>query len=141
MVAQPPTVSRELPAAAKDLLEGTYIAAFGTLTPGGRPQITAVWYLFEDGQLKLTIRNDRAKIRNLTAHPLASLFILDPSDPLHTLEVRGRVSLVRDEGSAFVERIGRKYGNPAVHSADPPGSHRYVVAVDPDRVTFRPADR
>jgi PPOX class probable F420-dependent enzyme len=141
MVAQPTTVSRELPAAAKDLLEATHVAAIATLTPGGRPQITAVWYLFEDGQLKLTVRNDRAKIRNLTAHPVVSLFILDPSDPLHTLEVRGRVSITPDEGYAFVERIGRKYGNPAVHSADPPGSHRYVVILDADRVTFRPADR
>jgi PPOX class probable F420-dependent enzyme len=141
MVAQPPTVSRELPAAARDLLESTYVGALATLAPDGRPHVTAVWYLLDDGQLKLTVRNDRAKIRNLTAHPVASLLIVDPSDPLHTLEVRGRVSLGRDEGYAFVERIGRKYGNPAVHSADPPGSHRYVVTLDADRVTFRAADR
>ncbi len=127
-----------VPASHRDLLEAPGVGVLATIGPTGRPQVSAVWYLLDDDDLiKLTIRADRQKIRNLTARPEATFFLLDPVDPVRrTLEVRATTELTPDEDYAFAGRIGAKYGTD-LRGRDQPGDRRFVVTLRPDRVNYR----
>lgn len=127
----------DLPPSHFDLLEAAGVAVLGTIGAGNRPQLTAVWYLFDDdGRLKLTIRTERQKLKNLRERPVATLFFVDPDRPLRTLEVRANVEIEPDDDYAFANRIGKKYGAD-LRSFDQPGDRRVVVTLHPIRVNRR----
>jgi PPOX class probable F420-dependent enzyme len=122
------------PDAALDLLNAPLTALLSTHTPDGLIQTTAVWYLLDDdGELKISINDNRKKVRNLKADPTATVFILDPTNPFHFVEVRGKASVELDEGYAFRNKVGAKYGTDMTNF-DEPGAIRHTVTLIPDRV-------
>ena len=87
----------EVPDSLTDLLDGPNTAVLTTVGADGLPQSTAVWYLVaDDGVLRTSITTDRQKYRNLVRHPKATLFILDPTNPYRTIEIRANVELTPD---------------------------------------------
>jgi PPOX class probable F420-dependent enzyme len=130
-------VATELPESFSDLLQAPGVAVVGTIGPDGRPQMTAVWYLLDDdGLLKLTVRTDRQKAKNLAERPVATFFLVDSADPLRTLEVRATAEIEPDEGYVFADRLGAKYGTD-LRTFDQPGDRRLVVTLRPERIIFR----
>jgi PPOX class probable F420-dependent enzyme len=116
-----------------DLLKSD-IATLATIGKDGYPQVTAVWFLFDDdGMVKLSLNTARQKVKNLQAHPECTLFILDRANPARTLEIRARVELSPDADYAFADKLGRKYGA-NVRMMDRPGEHRVVVVLQPIKV-------
>jgi PPOX class probable F420-dependent enzyme len=126
----------ELPASHRDLLEAPGVGALATIGPDGHPQVTAVWYLLDDGALKLTMRDTRQKAKNLQSRPRATLFLLDPDNPYRTLEIRGTVGIAPDPDYAFADRVGNKYGAD-LRALDTPGDHRIVVTLHPLKINRR----
>jgi PPOX class probable F420-dependent enzyme len=119
-----------IPESYRDLLAAP-VAVLATLGPDGYPQVTATWFLFDDDDtLKLSLNTTRRKVKNLTAHPECTLFILDPATPYRTLEIRARAELQPDPDFAFAARLGQKYGAD-VHANDQPGDTRVVVTLHP----------
>jgi len=76
--------------------------------PDGRPQLTEVWFLYDEGSVALSLNSSRQKTKNLVARPQCSLLILDLDVPQRYLELRGDVEVTADDGS-FVEKVGKKY--------------------------------
>ena len=122
-----------LPESHRDLYESPGVATLTTVTPDGLLQSTAVWYLYDDGQLKVSLSDARKKLRNLQANPAATLFFLDPANPFRTLEVRATATIEPDEDFAFRGKVGAHYGAD-VASFDQPGDKRFVVTLHPARV-------
>lgn len=120
------------PDSHRDLLE-EQIACLATLGADGFPQVTAVWYLYTDGQLKLSLNSARIKTRNLRDRPRCSLLLLDLQNPYRYLEVRGHARLADDEGGALAQKVSAKYGSD-VRQYDRPGENRVVVTVEPSNV-------
>lgn len=119
-----------IPESYRDLLAAP-VAVLATLGPDGYPQVTATWFLLDDDDtLKLSLNTTRRKVKNLTAHPECTLFILDPATPYRTLEIRARAELQPDPDFAFAARLGQKYGAD-VHANDQPGDTRVVVTLHP----------
>jgi PPOX class probable F420-dependent enzyme len=118
-----------------DLLDAKWAAALVTLDPEGRPHTTALWYLAdrEDGRLKISLSDGRKKFRHLQDNPEMDLFIVDPANQFHTLEVRGTAEIVEDEDRALAGKVGAKYGADLANF-DGPGETRYAVIVTPRRV-------
>lgn len=89
-----------VPASHADLVEAPPVAALTTLMPDGSPQTTPVWCNF-DGECVLvnTMRGFR-KERNMRRDPRVTLLCYDPADPLRSLEIRGRVVEMSEEGAA-----------------------------------------
>jgi len=116
-----------------DLLSQPGIAIFSTLTPGGEIQSTALWYLLDDGELKISISNARKKFRNLQQNPNANFFILDPANPFRFIEVRGTTSVELDEGFAFRAKVGAHYGTD-LSNFDGADDVRYIVTLHPTRI-------
>jgi PPOX class probable F420-dependent enzyme len=126
-------MSTEIPAAFTDLLDAQF-ATLATLGKDGGPQLTEVWFLFEDGKVKISLNDSRLKTKNLRARPLCSLFILDLANPFRYLDVRGTALLEPDDDYKFAERVGAKYGGADLRDHDAPGDRRVVVTIEPANV-------
>ncbi len=120
------------PETHRDLLQSD-IAMLATIGRDGFPQVTALWFLFDEGTLKLSLNITRQKVKNLRAHPECTLFILDRANPLRTLEVRARADVSPDDNYTFANKLGQKYGAD-VRQMDGPGVKRVVVALQPVKI-------
>ena len=121
------------PASHQDLLKAD-VATLATLGQDGYPQVTALWFLFDDGTLKLSLNTTRQKLKNLQAHPECTLFILDTANPYRTLEVRARAEIAPDLDYTFAKKLGAKYGGADLSTNDRPGEARVVVSLQPIKV-------
>lgn len=117
------------PESHADLLDAQ-VAALATVGPNGIPQTTLVWFLHEDGDLKISLSDARRKTKNLMANPVASLLILDADSAYRYLEVRGHVRIDPDEDYAFADRVGVKYGGADLRAHDGPGDRRVIVTLE-----------
>ena len=122
----------EFPDSHRDLLDAKF-ASLATIGGDGFPQVTEIWFLLVDGELKISLNTSRRKTKNLMARPQCSLFVLDLANPFRYLEVRGRARIEPDDDYAFARRVGAKYGaDLKVH--DQPGETRVVVTIEPVNV-------
>jgi PPOX class probable F420-dependent enzyme len=127
----------EIPASHRDLLDAQF-ATLATINPDGRPQLSEVWFLAEDGTVKISLNNSRQKTRNLTARPAATVLILDLANPYRYVEIRGDAEVTPDEDYAFADKVGAKYGAD-LRDRDQPGDTRVTVAIRPTRINVWPA--
>jgi PPOX class probable F420-dependent enzyme len=116
-----------------DLLSAPGVGILSTVTPGGSIQSTAIWYLFDGGELKISLSDARKKLRNLQHSPVATFFLLDPTNPFRFIEVRGTASIEADADFSFRAKVGAHYGAD-VASFDQPGDLRFVVTLQPGTI-------
>jgi PPOX class probable F420-dependent enzyme len=83
------------PDSHRDLLDGQ-VASFATIDPEGFPQLTEVWFLFDEDELRLLLNSARYKLQNLQDRAQCSLLVLDLENPYRYLEVRGYARLEPD---------------------------------------------
>ena len=125
-------MSATMPESHRDLLD-TPVAAFSTIGPMGYPQTTAVWFLNDNGRIVVVIHPDRQKTKNLQATPKCDFFIVDPANPMRTLEIRADVTFEADEDFAYADKLSTKYGMD-VRTLYMPGRHHIACLLDPVRV-------
>ena len=123
-----------VPESHADLIEQSQIVVLGTNGRDGFPQITALWFLVEDGTIKVSLNTARQKTKNLTRDPNVTLFFVDPANPYRTLELRAVATVTADPDYAFADRIGAKYGGANLREMDAPGQSRVVVSFVPLKV-------
>jgi PPOX class probable F420-dependent enzyme len=122
----------DFPETHRDLLDAQF-ASLATIGSGGFPQVTEIWFLHDDGELKLSLNDSRLKTRNLQRDPKCSLMLLDLGVPYRYLEVRGNARIEPDDDYEFARKLGAKYdADLKVH--DGPGESRVVVTIEPVNV-------
>jgi len=121
-----------VPESHRDLVEAP-VASLSTIGPDGRPQVSAVWFLYDDDAFRISLNTTRQKTKNLERNPAATLFILDPSGYRY-LEVRGDARIEPDDDYAFADRVSAKYGGTDLRAMDGPGESRVVVTIEPVRI-------
>lgn len=122
----------DFPESHRDLLDAQF-ATLATIGRDGIPQLTEVWFLYEDGELKVSLNTSRLKTKNLRRRPECSLFILDVQNPYRYMDVRGHARVEPDDDYAFADRVGQKYGAD-LREHDAPGDSRVVVTIEPANV-------
>jgi PPOX class probable F420-dependent enzyme len=122
----------EIPESHRYLLESEF-ATLGTVGTDGLPQLTVVWFLYDSGEITISLNTSRAKTRNLLARPACSVLILDLQNPYRYLEIRGRARVEDDADYAFADRVGQKYDSD-LRRHDRPGETRVIVTVEPEKV-------
>ena len=122
----------DFPETHRDLLDAQF-ATLATIGRDGVPQLTEVWFLHADGELKISLNTSRLKTKNLRRRPQCSLFLLDVQNPYRYMDVRGHARLEPDEDYAFAERVAAKYGAD-LREHDAPGDSRVVVTIEPSNV-------
>jgi PPOX class probable F420-dependent enzyme len=109
------------------------VATLATVGGDGSPQMTEIWFLHDDGELKLSLNTARLKTRNLMKRPACSLMLLDLENPYRYLVVRGNARIDPDDDYAFASKLGVKYAaDLKVH--DQPGETRVVVTIEPTKI-------
>jgi PPOX class probable F420-dependent enzyme len=121
------------PATHTDLLDAE-VATLVTIGADGYPQVTAIWFLYDDGELKTSLNSSRLKTKNLGERPQCTLFLLDVKNPYRYLSVTGDARLEPDPDYEFADKLGQKYGGANLREHDGPDDSRVVVTVEPVRV-------
>ena len=121
------------PESHRDLLDAQ-VATLATIGKDGLPQMTEVWFLHDEGELKTSLNESRLKTRNLQRRPECGLMIVDLANPYRYLTVRGRATVEPDDDYAFAAKLGAKYGGADVREHDGPGESRVVVTIVPSNV-------
>lgn len=125
-------MSASIPESHKDLLT-TGTATLTTQSKSGYPQTTALWFIYENDTIKLSLNNSRQKVKNLVKNPKCTFFIIDPAQPLRTLEVRANATVGEDVGGDLANKIVAKYGMDP-RQMDGPGEVRIAVTLEPVKV-------
>jgi len=129
-----------LPAQFADLWSSAATATVTTLSSSGAPQTTATWFLVDDATFKCSWEPTKQKVRNLVSEPRCTVMLLDPTDPLRSLEIRAVATVAHDADLAFRRRVGAQYGFP-VDDDSPP---HVVVTFNPKQIRgsdYRSGDR
>lgn len=123
-----------VPASHRALLDAP-VGVLATLGPKGAPQVTALWFLYDqsDGAVRFSLNTARQKTRNLRRRPAASFLVVDPANPYKTIELRGRAEIEPDDDYTFADRVGKKYGA-NLRQMDKAGETRVKVTLRPTKI-------
>jgi PPOX class probable F420-dependent enzyme len=121
----------DFPTTHRDLLDAQ-VATLATIDDDGLPQLTEVWFIHDDGELRISLNGDRAKTANLKERGACSLLILDLANPYRYLEVRGHAR-IEDDGGELAGKVGKKY-DADLAAYDQEGDVRYAVTIEPSKI-------
>ena len=120
----------------QQLLQKPVFGFIATLMPDGSPQLTQTW-IDTDGQYILinTVEGFQ-KVRNVQRDPRVTINVLDPAQPQHATNIRGRVVEVTKEGAAeqFQRLIKRNLGDQE-YSFGQPGQQRILLKIAPEKIS------
>ena len=86
-------------------------AVFGTNSPGGPPQLTTVWFLYEQGFAYIGIERSSIKYRNIEKNPSVSMCIDGEHPDGHTVVIYGRADVLETGSTTddILWRLTRRY--------------------------------
>ncbi len=122
-----------IPSSHRQLLAPPAPVTLATVGLTGYPQVTAVWVVLQGDLIVTSLAGVRQKLKNLTAHPKASVFAIDPANQFRTLEVRGDVTIEPDPDFATLRTVLAAYGTD-LESFQGPLEGRVTVTIHPTRV-------
>jgi 2-phospho-L-lactate guanylyltransferase len=93
------------------LHEPGLLMRLGTVGSDGYPQVTPIWYLYEDEQFWISTASDRIKARNMLARPQVGFAIDSDQMPYRGLSARGEARLTAEGEAArpLTRRIVARY--------------------------------
>ena len=117
----------------KRLAQGANYGTIATLQPDGSPATHVMWVDCDDEHVLLNTETGRAKLRNIERDPRVSIVVWDAEDPLHYVEVRGRVvaTVAGPEARAHNDELSFKYEGKAYDSEIK--TERVILKIAPDR--------
>ncbi len=111
------------------------LASLATVMPDGSPQVTPVWFDYADGRIRVNTARGRVKDRNMTQNARVALSIVDPRDPYRHIQIRGRVSAIKEEGAdAHIDALAKKYLGKDRYPWRQPGMTRVIYEIEPTSV-------
>ncbi len=127
-------MASKIPDNYMDLLTGKVaFANLATVMPDGSPQVTPLWFDFNDGVIRINTAVGRRKARNLDSNPKLAMAIVDPGNPYRYLQIRGHVTRsTRDGADAHIDALAKRYLGQDKYPFRGPGEVRviYEIAVD-----------
>ncbi|OBA79399.1 F420-dependent protein [Mycobacterium sp. 1164966.3] len=93
------------------LSAGTRTGMLGFLASDGRPLVTPVWFVVEDGQLVFTTERHTPKGRALQRDPRVAICVDDPHPPYSFVQVQGTATITDDPRDVLniATRTGARY--------------------------------
>ena len=124
------------PEQIKAYLSKPHIADLATVRPDGSPHVAPVWFLYEDGVIKVLAETGSVKIKNLTSEPRVSVSIATDQRPYEYVIVNGLAEVSGGDVSNILRRI-------SVHYQGPEEGERYAARtlreLDLCLITIRPS--
>jgi len=116
-----------------DLLTGKKaFASIATVLKDGSPQVTPVWFDYQNGRIRVNTEKKRVKARTLKLGAPVALAILDPDNPYRYLQVRGKVVSATENGAdAHIDSLAKKYLGQDKYPFSQPGDVRVTYEIEP----------
>ena len=128
-----------IPEGYLDLLsrEKKVFAAVALSLADGTPQVTPIWFDWDDAHVILNTARGRVKDKVMHRGGKVALLIVDPADPYRYLQIRGNV-VEETEASAFdvICDLNLKYRGDRDYPKRP-GEVRVTYKVQPEQVLAR----
>lgn len=125
-----------IPEAFADLLmrDKRAFADLALVLKDGTPQVSPIWFDYQDGLFIINTARGRVKDKVLRRHPVAALVIHDPADPNRYLLIRGPV-VDENEADAWerIDDLNLKY-NGTRDFTRTPGQVRVTYRIRPEHV-------
>jgi len=104
--------SKSFSPAVSEFLQKPLASQLVTLNPSGSPQVTVMWFKYDNGALLFTTTTDRNKFRNMQKDSRAVFSVVDPTNMYKWVIVHGKLSVVdgRDP-KAFYSGLAEHYLN------------------------------
>ncbi len=129
-------------AQVEEFLQVPRFAVFGTIRGNGAPQLTPVWYLYENGRVYVSMSVNSAKYRNLSRNPRVCICIAGQHPDARAVMIHGAAELIPEE-SAWSDdihwRLTRRYYDSdeearAFIGSIPIDEKSALVAVTPEKI-------
>lgn len=131
-----------IPEKFRDLFEKPIVVALVTVMPSGQPHATPVWITYDGTHLIVNTARGRQKDKNMSRDAKVTVLAIDPQDPYHWVEVRGRIVEETEEGAIdVINALSKKYrGEEDYYARNPTmrGKERRVTyKIEPIHITPR----
>ena len=111
------------------------LAHLSTLMRDGRPQVTPIWFSYEDDLISLNSAKGRVKDINMRARPQVALSIVDSGNAFRYVQIMGTVVEITEQGAdEHIDQLAQKYLDKPRYPWRQPGEVRVIYRVKPDRV-------
>jgi PPOX class probable F420-dependent enzyme len=111
-------------------------AYLATLMPDGSPQVTPVWFFYENGKFIVNTARGRVKDKNMTKNARVALSISDPDNPYAHISVRGKIVRSTEEGAdASIDALAKKYLGKDKYPGRRPGEVRVIYEIEPTSIS------
>jgi PPOX class probable F420-dependent enzyme len=118
-------------------LNKPHIAHLATSSRDGKPRVTPIWYIYENGLFYFTTRLKRLKGQQIQRNSAVSLSIANDDHPYIAVCAFGTAEIVKEGRDKWMERLATRYKEPDVKgylARSTPQPDRVVIAVRPERV-------
>ena len=112
-------MSLTIPEKFYDLFKRPLLCALTTMNPDGQPHSVPVWCDFDGEHVRVNLRADTKKVRNLQINNKLTLLVIDPQKAGHWIEIQGHVGAIRDESQGardHINKLSEKYDGKPVYS-------------------------
>jgi PPOX class probable F420-dependent enzyme len=107
-------------------------AHLATVMPDGSPQVTPVWFSYDNGIIRVNTAKGRVKARNMKVGSSVALSIMDPENAYRYIQVRGRVKRMTEEGgNAHIDSLAKKYLGQDKYPWANPKDVRQIYEIEP----------
>jgi PPOX class probable F420-dependent enzyme len=111
-------------------------ANLATVLADGSPQVTPVWFDYNDGKIRVNTAKGRVKSRMLKPGAPVALAIMDPDNPYRYVQIRGRVArAVEADADAHIDSLAKKYLDKDTYPFRQSGEVRVMYEIEPAAVS------
>ena len=108
-----------------------------TSSRNGKPRVTPIWYIYDNGLFYFTTRLGRLKGQQIQRNPAVSLSIATDEHPYIAVCAFGKAEIVKEDRDKWMERLATRYKESDVKgylARSTPQPDRVVIALKPERV-------
>lgn len=128
------TNRESIPESHYDLLEQPLVMSLATTLSDSTPQVTPVWYSFDNGDILFNSAKGRLKDRAIRENPYVAIVIVDPTNMYRYLAVRGPIVEITEEGAhAHIDQLSKRYTGREKYNL-PEGETRVIYRLQPEHV-------
>lgn len=128
-------MKNDLPKQVISFLQEPNYMVIGTIGKNGIPQLTTVWFSYEDGLLNISITKTRVKYKNILRDPRVGCLIYDTGNPYRYLQIKGQVVKIEEDPEyKFGDFLCARYGRDENYRKDPVHKKegRLIIRIKPE---------
>ena len=94
----------------KSFLDEPRMAHLATVSSGGKPRVSPVWYAYENGAFYFTTRLGRVKGKHIQRNSRVALSIATDERPYRAVCVFGDAAVLKEKREQWLKMISFRYG-------------------------------